>query len=129
MSERAQRDPQLDQWRASIADELRAWMARQRLSQSDAARALGMTQKAFSRRMLGEVSFSAEELYWLADWMDRNIDEILAAAKASTTTTNLCLSAHSDTSAAERLASWSHRGYELAQKLYGTALVRRANAA
>jgi transcriptional regulator with XRE-family HTH domain len=89
-------------------------MARQRLSQSDAARALGMTQKAFSRRMLGEVSFSAEELYWLADWMDRNISEVLAAAKV---TTNPCLS-HSDYADVEGLTDWARRGYQLSASLF-----------
>jgi transcriptional regulator with XRE-family HTH domain len=115
MSERARRDPRLDQWRTNIADELRAWMARQRLSQSDAARSLGMTQKAFSRRMLGEVSFSAEELYWLADWMNRNIDEILAAAKV---TTNPCLS-HADIADAEGVDDWAARGRALCARIYG----------
>jgi len=91
-------------------------MARQRLSQTDAARALGMTQKAFSRRMLGEVSFSAEELYWLADWMNRNIDEVMAAAKIGTT--NPCLS-HDDYEDAQGLTRWAQRGYRLAHELYG----------
>jgi transcriptional regulator with XRE-family HTH domain len=122
MSERAWRDPQLDEWRDKIAEEVRAFMARDRLSQSDAARAMKMHQRALSRRLAGEVSFSAEELYWLADWMNRNIDEILAAAKARTT--NPCLS-YSDQAAAERW-TWARRGYDLAAKLYGMATPRAA---
>jgi transcriptional regulator with XRE-family HTH domain len=127
MSERAQRDPRLDEWRENVAAELRAWMARARLSQSDAARALGMSQTAFNRRMLGEVSFAAEELYWLADWMNRNIDDVLAAAKVDGAT-NPCLS-HSGIQGSERedqcecWECWKGRGNRLAKELYPPRLV------
>jgi transcriptional regulator with XRE-family HTH domain len=117
MTDRAERDPGLDDWQARIAEEIRMYMAAKRLTSADAAKQLGMKEAAFSRRLNGYVSFKGEELLWLADWMDRNIDEIMAAAKRGGMT-NLCLS-QSESADAGRLRTWARRGYELAARIYG----------
>ncbi len=75
MSAKPKRDPELDVWRERIAEELRAHMARRRLVAADAARALGMDQSTFARKMNGKVSFKAEEILKLHNWMNRNVDE------------------------------------------------------
>ena len=132
MAERAERDPVLDEWRDNLAAQLRSILAIQRIPQSDLARAMGMRETALSRRLLGKVSFSAEELLFLADWMNRNIDDIMAAAKARTTSP--CLS-HSEQAGLERAfhdggiaiplrgpaTVWGLRGEQHAAKLYGAA--------
>lgn len=132
MAERAERGPVLDEWRDNLAAHLRGLLAIERVPQSDLARAMGMKQTALSRRLLGKVSFTAEELLFLADWMDKNIDDIMAAAKARAT--NPCLS-HSEHAGLERAihaggiaiplrgpaTSWGLAGYGHAAKLYGAA--------
>lgn len=107
----------MDRWRENIAEELRMYMAGKRLTNAEIARAMGMKEAAFSRRLNGYVSFKGEELLWLADWMDRNIDEIMAAAKRGDMT-NPCLS-HSDSPSAGRVGVWARQGYELATRIYG----------
>ncbi len=93
------------------------YMAAKRLTNAQAARAMGMKEAAFSRRLNGYVSFTSEELLFLADWMNRNIDEIMAAAKRGDMT-NPCL-LHSESSTAGRVGIWARRGYELASRIYG----------
>ena len=110
MSERVQRDPILDEWQQNLAAQLRAMLAIDKQPHSQLARALGMRETALSRRLLGQVSFSAEELLFLADWMNKNIDDIMAAAKARAT--NPCMS-HNGNPHGDRLA-WATRGYVLA---------------
>lgn len=122
MSDRAQRDPMLDEWRDSLAAQLRAILAVERISHADLARAMRMKDTALSRRLTGKVSFSAEELLFLADWMNKNVDQIMAAAKVRAT--NLCLS-DGDASAAERW-KWRIRGYAYAAELYGSTTARVA---
>ena len=107
MAESAERDPVLDDWRDNLAGHLRSIMAIDRTHQSELARAMSMKQAALSRRLLGHVSFKAEELLFLMDWMNRNIDEAMAAAKVRKT--NPCLS-HSDSPPLERL-TWAANGY------------------
>lgn len=125
MAERAQRDPVLDEWRDNLAAQLRSILAIQKIQQSDLARAMGMRQTALSRRLLGEVSFSAEELLFLADWMNRNIDEIMAAAKARAT--NPCLS-HRAWAFTQRAVGriWPANGYTLHDELFGAGAPRVA---
>lgn len=113
MADRAERDPLLDEWQQSLAAQLRAILAIEKIPQADVARAMGMKQTALSRRLLGKVSFTAEELLFLADWMNRNVNEIMAAAKVHTT--NPCLS-HSEQVAADRWR-WATAGYELARQM------------
>ena len=111
MSERVQRDPVLDEWQQNLAAQIRAMLAVDKQPHSQLARAMGMRETALSRRLLGQVSFSAEELLFLADWMNKNIDDIMAAAKARAT--NPCMSHSNNTGVADRLA-WATRGYVLA---------------
>ena len=111
MSERVQRDPILDEWQQNLAAQLRAMLAVDKQPQSQLARAMGMQQTALSRRLLGQVSFSAEELLFLADWMNKNIDDIMAAAK--TRKTNPCLS-HTDSPVNHGRLYWAENGYMLA---------------
>jgi len=117
MSAKPRRNPELDVWRQNIAEELRAFFARERLVKADAARYLGMDQSTFVRKMNGKVSFDAEELLKLGDWMNRHIDEIMAAAKKGTT--NPCLSHSDEPDTQGRLTEWAQRGYELARQIYG----------
>ncbi len=117
MSAKPKRDPELDVWRQNIAEELRAFFARERLVKADAARYLGMDQSTFVRKMNGKVSFDAEELLKLGDWMNRHIDEIMAAAKKGPT--NPCLSHSDEPDTQGRLTEWAQRGYELARQIYG----------
>ena len=53
-----------------IAEEVRAWMARRRRSQSDLARHLGVARSAISVRMNGARDFSLAELVEIASWLE-----------------------------------------------------------
>lgn len=53
--------------RQRIAAEVRAEMARQRLTQRDVAKVLDLTQPAVQLRLVGTRAFRAEELVKLAD--------------------------------------------------------------
>lgn len=53
--------------RVSVAAEVRAEMARQRISQSRVRLALGLSQSAMSRRITGELPFDVGELAALAE--------------------------------------------------------------
>lgn len=50
-----------------VADSVRAELARRKITQTELAEALGMTQPAVSRRMSGAVPFDTEELGRIAD--------------------------------------------------------------
>jgi transcriptional regulator with XRE-family HTH domain len=50
-----------------VADSVRAEMARRKITQTELAESLGMTQPAISRRMSGAVPFDTEELGRIAD--------------------------------------------------------------
>ena len=53
-----------------VAAEVRAELARQRISARQAARRLGWTQQYLSRRMTGDISFDVNELAALADLLE-----------------------------------------------------------
>lgn len=53
-----------------VAENVRAELARRRLTQEQAGAAIGLTQKAMSRRLTGEVEFSASELQKLAGLLE-----------------------------------------------------------
>lgn len=53
--------------RPTIADGVRAELARRKVSQREAGEMLGMSKQAFSKRMTGSRPFRAEELANLAD--------------------------------------------------------------
>jgi transcriptional regulator with XRE-family HTH domain len=51
----------------TIADRVRGALATRRLTQEQAGDAVGLSQKAMSRRLTGEVEFSVTELQKLAE--------------------------------------------------------------
>lgn len=50
-----------------VADEVRANMARARMTQTDLAVVLGLTQSAVSKRLRGKIAFSVDELEKISD--------------------------------------------------------------
>lgn len=52
------------------ASTIRAELARRRKTQAEAARQIGLTQQALSRRLRGKVSFSVTEIALLAEWLE-----------------------------------------------------------
>lgn len=63
-----------------VADEVRAAMARKRVSQTKLADILGISQAAVSRRLTGEVAFDVNELSVLAGALDVSLATLLVAA-------------------------------------------------
>ena len=59
--------------------EIKAWLARRELRQLDLAEALGVSQGAVSQRLIGNVSFSVEELVIAAGLLDVSLGELLGA--------------------------------------------------
>lgn len=51
----------------AVAAEVRAHLARNRISQTTAAKAIGIAQSSMSRRLVGAQPFTVDELYGLAD--------------------------------------------------------------
>ena len=62
----------------AIAANVRAEMARRRLRAVTVAAELGMSQPAMSRRLSGEVPFTAIEVYRLAQILDVPIESLFA---------------------------------------------------
>ncbi|WP_420107788.1 helix-turn-helix transcriptional regulator [Kocuria marina] len=60
-----------------IAEEVRAWMARRRRSQSDLARHLGVARSAISVRMNGARDFSLAELVEIASWLEITLADLI----------------------------------------------------
>ena len=54
---------------ADLAEEARAVLARRRVTQASAARAIGLSQPAISRRLSGTIPFSAAEIAALAEFV------------------------------------------------------------
>jgi transcriptional regulator with XRE-family HTH domain len=61
----------------ATARRVRAEMAGQQRTQTDLARALGMTTQAVSRRMQGYVDFSSTELARVAQFLDVSVESLL----------------------------------------------------
>jgi len=74
---------------ASVAGEVRAAMARRRISQTALADALGMSQAAISRRLTGALPFDVAELSAIAEILDVPLASLLSNAG---TVTNLAAS-------------------------------------
>lgn len=53
-----------------VANEVRAWLARRRITAARAASRLGWTQPYLSRRLTGSVPFDVADLISLADLLD-----------------------------------------------------------
>ena len=60
-----------------FAENVRALAARQKLSQAKLAAPLGISQVAVSRRLSGEVAFTINELFILANLFGCDVREIL----------------------------------------------------
>jgi transcriptional regulator with XRE-family HTH domain len=63
-----------------VAAEVRAEMARQRMSQTRLAEALGVTQASVSRRLVGEVPFDIQELYKVAEFLGVPVAQFLGTS-------------------------------------------------
>ncbi|HEX6968856.1 MAG TPA: helix-turn-helix transcriptional regulator [Micromonosporaceae bacterium] len=59
-----------DRERAAIAREVRAELARRRMTQHQVGELLGLSQQSVSRRLSGEVPWRADELLYLAEALD-----------------------------------------------------------
>ncbi len=62
-----------------VAAKVRSAAAKRRLTQTDIAGAIGMTQQALSRRLLGQVKFRLDELDRLADLLDTTPENLLGS--------------------------------------------------
>ncbi|WP_418001206.1 helix-turn-helix transcriptional regulator [Micrococcus lacusdianchii] len=60
-----------------IASEIRAWLARRKLTQGDLARHLGIARSAVSVRMSGARDFTLVELMEIAEWLDVTLADLL----------------------------------------------------
>lgn len=63
----------------TIAAEARAVLARERTKQSDVAEALGLSRSQLSRRLSGQISFSAEEIAHLAQFAGVPVGQFFGA--------------------------------------------------
>lgn len=66
-----------------VGDSVRAELARQRKSQRQLAIALGLSQAAVSRRLLGHQAFDVDELAQVAAFLGLPIDHLIPRAAAS----------------------------------------------
>lgn len=67
----------------AVAAEVRAFMARKRISQTTAAAALGIGQSSMSRRLNGTAPFTVDELYRLADLFQISPSDLISSERAS----------------------------------------------
>ena len=66
-----------DERTALIASEVRAWLARRHLTQTDLAKHLGIARGAISLRTTGKRDFTVVELMEIADWLGISLAELL----------------------------------------------------
>ncbi len=66
----------------AVAAEVRAHLARQRVTQNAAAEATGIGAASMSRRLAGEYPFTVEELFSLADLLRVDIRSFFPANQA-----------------------------------------------
>lgn len=66
----------------AVTAEIRAEMGRQRFSNADLARILGVTEHTAGRRLRDEVPFDIVELHEVAAWLGVPISRLLADAEA-----------------------------------------------
>lgn len=69
--------PQINE---AVAGEVRAWMGRRRVTQTQLAAGLHLSQAAVSRRLHGEISFNVEELAVVAEMLGVTVIDLLRAA-------------------------------------------------
>jgi transcriptional regulator with XRE-family HTH domain len=65
-----------------VASNVRAELARRRLSQQALAAALGVSQTHVSRRLVGKVAFDVEELHAVADFLGLRVAALLATTSS-----------------------------------------------
>jgi transcriptional regulator with XRE-family HTH domain len=65
----------------SVADEVRAELARQRKTASELASVLGITQHTAGRRLNGGTPFNLVELFSVASWLGLTVEEIARRAE------------------------------------------------
>ncbi|MGK9280967.1 helix-turn-helix transcriptional regulator [Micrococcus luteus] len=63
--------------KTALLAEIRAWMGRRQVNQTDMARHMGLTRSAVSRRMSGQQDFTFPELASIAGWLDITLAELL----------------------------------------------------
>lgn len=73
--------------RERAAEELRAVLARRRMSGAELARRTGMKQPYLSRRMTGEVPFDLDDLEIIARELEVSVTQLLADAETGSDTT------------------------------------------
>ena len=61
----------------ALLAEIRAWMGRRQVNQTDMARHMGLTRSAVSRRMSGQQDFTFPELASIAGWLDITLAELV----------------------------------------------------
>jgi DNA-binding Xre family transcriptional regulator len=66
--------------RERIAGELRAHMARQRITATVLSEAVGIPQATLSRKLNGKSGFTLDELFAIGDQLGVDVTEVLAAA-------------------------------------------------
>lgn len=64
--------------RRLVAEEVRAYLARKRISVREAARRLGIGQTALHRRVTGEIPFDVGELAAIAQMLDTPVEQFFA---------------------------------------------------
>lgn len=67
----------------AVAAEVRAQLARHRISQAAAAKHLEIGQASMSRRLAGTYPFTVDELYKLADLLNLDPSQLVPAAEAA----------------------------------------------
>ena len=60
-----------------VAEEVRAWLGRRRITQTALARALGLSQPAVSNRLKGTTPFDVNELATTAQLLDIPLERLL----------------------------------------------------
>ncbi len=72
-----QRKPVGEDFVQAIGAEVRGWMARERVNQTQMARLLGISQSNFSKRLRGSVPFPVSELAIIASYFGITLGELL----------------------------------------------------
>ena len=105
----------------AIAGEVRAIIARRRVSHASIYSRMQHEQSWFSRRLSGDVPWTAQELLILCNILDVNIASVYAAGTAALiekgmwppVPTNPCLS-DSESPVVQHITEWARRGIEYA---------------
>ena len=69
-----------------IADEVRVWLTRRKISAAQVAQKLGWSQKYLSRRLTGEVPFRVDELIDVTDLLEIPLEQLFEAVRKDSET-------------------------------------------